>query len=489
MWRGDKNGDNIAVTLILDRWFFSPSKKRIRHMASLESRDGNFRAVFRLEGEKVARSLGTRNQKTANVRFAQVEQRLEQYKLGRLAIPSGCDPVEFILNGSKKPLTSKAPARKTFRESVTIKRAWSVFKEALPDNTLEETTLGGMDTHVAHLARLIGKTVKLTDIDKPCLQRYIDKRSKEAGRYDRNVSVQTIKKELRTFSTIWNWMIEERLVSHAFPSKKLRYPKFHEKPPFQTWKQIESRVKRGGLTEFQIKELWDSLFLDVTQVKAALAHAKKNARQSVIYPMLCFAAYTGARRSEILRSEIDDLDFTSSVITIREKKRCRGKLSTRTVPMQGALKQVLINWLDNHPGSNFTFADIKASETEASEISNDQASNFFEKTFQNSKWEVLHGWHLFRHSFCSNCAAAGIEQRVINEWVGHQTIEMVRRYRHLFPSRQQEAIASKTSTEATILHCGCVGARHLKSSTPYSFRDHTAASLPKYVPGDTILAQ
>lgn len=409
-------------------------------MASLESRDGNFRAVFRLEGEKVARALGTRNQKTANLRFAQVEQRLEQYQLGRLAIPSGCDPVEFILNGSKKPLA--APVRKSFRESVTIKRAWTVFKEALPDDTLEASTLGGMETHVAHLARLIGKTVKLSDIDKPCLQRYIDKRSKEAGRYGRTISVQSIKKELRTFSTIWNWMIEEKLVSHSFPSKKLRYPKFHEKPPFQTWKQIDSKIKRGGLSEFQIKELWDSLFLDVTQVKAALAHAKTHARQPVIHPMLSFAAFTGARRSEILRSEIDDIDFSSSVITIREKKRIRGKLSLRTVPMQAGLREVLEDWFEIHPGSNYTFADIKPNHTIASAISGDQASNFFEKTFIRSQWDVLHGWHLFRHSFCSNCAAVGIEQRIINDWVGHQTDEMVRRYRHLFPSRQQEAIAA-----------------------------------------------
>jgi integrase len=282
--------------------------------------------------------------------------------------------------------------------------------------------------------------LKLNQIDKPTLQKYMDKRSQESGRYDRTVSVQTIKKELRTFSTIWNWMIEEKLVKHAFPSKKLRYPKTHEKPPFQTWKQIETRIERGGLNEFQIKELWDSLFLDIAQVKAALAHSKANARQDVIYPMLCFAAYTGARRSEVLRSELDDLDFTSSVITIREKKRVRGKLSTRTVPMQANLKLVLRAWLQKHPGSNFTFAAMKSGQEVASPISNDQASHFFEKTFSKSKWQVLHGWHLFRHSFCSNCAAAGIEQRVINDWVGHQTNEMVRRYRHLFPNHQKEAI-------------------------------------------------
>lgn len=156
--------------------------------------------------------------------------------------------------------------------------------------------------------------------------------------------------------------------------------------------------------------------------------------------MLCFAAYTGARRSEVLRSELDDIDFVSSMITIREKKRVRGKMSSRTVPMQPKLRKILTDWMTEHPGSNFTFSDIKKDASEASAISNDQASHFFGDTFSKSKWDVLHGWHLLRHSFCSNCAGAGIEQRIINDWVGHQTQAMVRRYRHLFPNRQQEAI-------------------------------------------------
>ena len=44
------------------------------------------------------------------------------------------------------------------------------------------------------------------------------------------------------------------------------------------------------------------------------------------------------------------------------------------------------------------------------------------------------------HSFASNCAVAGVDQRVTNEWMGHQTEEMVRRYRHLFPEQQRQAI-------------------------------------------------
>ena len=64
----------------------------------------------------------------------------------------------------------------------------------------------------------------------------------------------------------------------------------------------------------------------------------------------------------------------------------------------------------------------------------------FQRPIKGSKWEVVHGWHALRHSFCSNCAAAGVEQRLINDWVGHQTAAMVRRYRHLFPNKQQQAI-------------------------------------------------
>src|SRR3712207_8603670 len=54
----------------------------------------------------------------------------------------------------------------------------------------------------------------------------------------------------------------------------------------------------------------------------------------------------------------------------------------------------------------------------------------------------LTGYHVLRHSFVSNCAAAGVDQRLIDAWVGHTTEEMRRRYRHLIPSVEQQAIRS-----------------------------------------------
>jgi len=57
--------------------------------------------------------------------------------------------------------------------------------------------------------------------------------------------------------------------------------------------------------------------------------------------MVCFAAHTGARRSELLRVEIADIDFEDKAVLINEKKRARGKRTPRRVPLAPVLAGVL----------------------------------------------------------------------------------------------------------------------------------------------------
>ena len=80
-------------------------------------------------------------------------------------------------------------------------------------------------------------------------------------------------------------------------------------------------------------------------------------------------------------------------------------------------------------------------------VSPDEASSQLSTTLNGSKWKVVRGWHIFRHSFCSNCASAGIDQRMIDSWVGHQTDEMRQRYRHLFPDAQRKALETLFSSD------------------------------------------
>jgi integrase len=75
-------------------------------------------------------------------------------------------------------------------------------------------------------------------------------------------------------------------------------------------------------------------------------------------------------------------------------------------------------------------------------LTKDEVHDHFKRTLAESKWKVIPGWHCFRHTFISLAACKGVYQRLIDEWLEHQTEEQRKRYRHLLPSTQQQAIQS-----------------------------------------------
>ena len=143
-----------------------------------------------------------------------------------------------------------------------------------------------------------------------------------------------------------------------------------------------------------------------------------------------------ARRSasEMLRSQREDIDFHTGQIRLREKKRLRGSRSTRSVPMSATLRKTLTDWFAVHPGGLFTFT------LRGDEISRDQAHDYFARTVAETRWNVLRGWHVLRHSFISNCAFSGIDQRMIDSWISHSSEAVKRRYRHLSQIHSQKLL-------------------------------------------------
>ncbi len=409
-------------------------------MASLEKRGTAYRVVFRYGGRKYNRSLRTGSEKAAQAALARLEDNLHRVAMGTLVPPDDADLALFLLSDGRV-------ARQAPRSDIqSLSQLFDAYRANLANDSVEPSTLRAVDVAIRHLTRIFGGTTKLHTLRLADLQRYIEKRSKDKGLRGRNVTATTIKKDVDTLKTIWNWALATDVVNRPLPKRGLRYPKTDEKPPFQTWEEIERRIARGGLTEAEEAELWDCLFLTLPEIDELLGHVKSAARRPFIYPMFVFAAHTGARRSEMMRSEIEDIDFEGQTALIRERKRVRGKRSTRRVPVSPMLADVLREWFERHPGGKFTFClaprvggNVKGQEV-GIQLREDHVYTHFKETLAGSKWEKLRGWHAFRHSFCSNCAAKGIDQRLINAWVGHQTEEMVRRYRHLIPNQQQEAI-------------------------------------------------
>jgi integrase len=399
-----------------------------------------YKVCFRFGGKRFKKSLKTGNQSEAEILAGGVEKTLLRLEQGLIELPEGADILSFVLSDGKRQEKPKATRQ------LTLEGFFQQYREKLPAGAMEANSLDTVKLHMSHLQRHLGKRFAVQGLTLADLQTYVDLRSREKGHRKRPISPITIKKEVTSFSGIWTWGIQMGLVKGAFPNRGLKYPKTTEKPPFQTWEEIERQIAAGGMTEREQKELWDCLFLTLPQIEELLKFIQENAGYPFLYPMAVFAAHTGARRSEMMRSRISDFDFAGRTVLIHEKKRAKGKRTSRRVPLSPRLAEVMRDWFARHPGGLYTLCQelhvARSSKTRSEYVplTRNEANHHFQRLLAGSKWEKVRGWHVFRHSFASNCAAKGVDQRLIDAWMGHQTEEMRKRYRHLIPSQQQQAI-------------------------------------------------
>jgi integrase len=405
------------------------------HLAALELQKGWWRIIFRYGGQKYQRALDTQDRGEAQGQKARLEENLKLLKRGRLAYTPGDDLVTLLLSDGKLNV------RPEVQKPVTLKQFFDEFKQGRPPGK-EKNTAYTEDIHIKHGLRILGERTRIIEVPRK-LQDYVNARAKEEGHRGKPVSQVTIKKELGTVSSVWNkWGLRKKLVPAPLSLVDLEYPKRKEKPPFMTWEQIERKIARGKLTEEEQEELWDALFLTMPEIEELLADVKtaktrwKSSEFPWVYPMFVFAAHTGARRSEILRSRVEDIDFEAGELTIREKKKDRSEEETyRHVPMTPLLRAVMEEWLKAHPGGPYTFCKI-AGET----FTEQMANHYLRWTLDGGKWKVIRGWHTLRHSFVSNLASRGVSEAIMMKLAGHLNKETTRRYAHRVPSTVHDAI-------------------------------------------------
>jgi len=431
-------------------------------MASLQNRNGSWRVIFRYKGEWHAFTIGEVSAADAAVHKASTEELLRLLKRNLLDLPSGCTIEHFLFHRGKPPehetATSNAKKELTLAE---LREAY--FKSQ--EKKLEQTTLDGIRLHFEHLTRILGPKRLIPTLIRPDLQKYVDKRSEEwidpniyrrkrreklasatpkrkfkkprppkiepPDKPKRHPSAATIKKEIISLRTAWNWARRHLGLAEEFPGTGLDFAKIEESLPFMTWDEAEARIAAGDDPE----KVWDCVYLRPAEITELLEWVKARPVSPWVYPMFVFAAHTGARRSEIVRALPSDVDLAGGMVTIREKKRDKTKLTTRRVPLTPFLKEVLADWMKKRGKGKTLFCkdDGKA-------ITPREAHNYFQRGLRVSKWTVLKGWHVFRHSFISALASKGVDQRIIDDLVGHSTEEQRRRYRHLFPDVKQQAV-------------------------------------------------
>ncbi len=430
-------------------------------MASLQERNGSFRVLFCYNGKLHSFTLGKVNKEEAETKTRQVDYLLMRLKQRLLVLPEGIDIVAFVEHDGNPPEAGptlpEAP-----RQSVTLAHLKDRYLETHGNGTVEANSLDTSRLHLKHFCRVLGDGLPVGELTLSTLQGYVNRRSRD------KTAPTTIRKEVATLRGAWNWGEAMGLTDTRFPNKGLRYPKADEKAPFMTMGEIQRQITAGGTDA-----LWECLYLQSGEVTELLSHVCEKATHPWIYPLFCFAAHTGARRSELLRALVADVDFTSNIVTVREKKRVRGQRTSRRVPLTPFLRGVLEDWFKIHPGGPALFchsgeverskkrsrttghknekkrpsslkgrmATVKKREQPPpGALTRNEVQDHLRRLLEGTKWEHMRGLHTLRHSFVSACASRGIDQRLVQEWCGHMNEETSRRYRHLWPSTQQEAI-------------------------------------------------
>jgi integrase len=410
-------------------------------MAWLEQKkSGTFHLIFRLGDEKFRRSLKTKCSREASARHLRVEENLRLVDAGRLQIPDNADLVTFLLSDGKLNQQARAPKR------TRIGKLYQQYIDNLPEDSMEDNSLYTASIHMQHFVRNLPTNLELRDLTTADLQTYINTRARQAGRFGKSISAITIRKEIATLRSIWNWAKSQDYVSHSLPTFGLKYPKLDEKPPFRTREEIELEIEIGELSDEEQLELWHCLYLKAEEISEILSIIEQSSQYCYLYPMAAIAAYTGARRAELCRSLHKDIQLIQGKILLREKKRNRTKRTYRQVPIAETLLPVLRCWLESRKSGQATFPRERPlrrkhiqPEVEGGVLP-PEAQYHLKQALRQTKWEVISGWHVFRHSFISNCATNGVDQRMIDDWVGHQTDEQRKRYRHLFPDSQKSEL-------------------------------------------------
>jgi len=107
--------------------------------------------------------------------------------------------------------------------------------------------------------------------------------------------------------------------------------------------------------------------------------------------------------------------------------------------MHPKLQAAVNDWFEIHPGGLHTIVAplrLRGQKLKSAPVQMKQssASGYFRRTLKDSKWDVLGGFHVLRHSFGSNLARSGkVSSSTIGAWMGHSTEEMRELYQHLFP--------------------------------------------------------
>lgn len=403
-------------------------------MANLGRKGKTYVSRFRFDGKEYKKSLKTEVLADAQATMKCIERTIHGLTTGMILVPEGVDPGDFIVSCGTIREAAK-PRRRAPPISSLINEYLANLSHKAPSTIYTE------GVHLRNFKAWLGKRADApTDrIEARVLEQYLQARLKER-------TPSTVHKERDTLGQLFKWAVAHGYLD-ASPATGLTAIKEQvELPPFRTISEIESILSRGGLSETEAADVWNCLYLSPTEITGLLRTVREQATADYAYLLHAVPAFTGMRRGEILRLRWADVELEPGHIIARSRKQSRRAIETaRRIELHPQLATELRAWRERRPAGQFVLCEPGSLDA----LGSDLANRSFWQPMRGTAW-CLNGkknWfkiglHTYRHSFASNLAAAGVDQRVIDEFMDHTTEAMRKRYRHLFPKDRRSAIES-----------------------------------------------
>jgi integrase len=156
------------------------------------------------------------------------------------------------------------------------------------------------------------------------------------------------------------------------------------------------------------------------------------------HAIICTALKTGLRIGELLGLRWEDVDLVAGKVLVRRSAWRRNVTTpksgkSREVPISPELHGVL-------SGHRHLRGPLVFCHENGSMLSRDQVKRVLPRACRLAGLRRVQ-WHVLRHSFASQLVMAGVPLKVVQELLGHSTIEMTMRYAHVAPDAKIDAVS------------------------------------------------
>ncbi len=377
-----------------------------------EPKSGNYFVSFSHMGRRYKRSTGSFDLSAARRAQRIIDGRIAQLKAGLVNVPAGVSLPQFVFDGRTEPEAEDQPCDLPRFVDEYLRESAPPAKAASTHQTER--------IHIRHLLRFAEEqqVTELGGLGRGFFEAF------KRWRHEQGARNVTINKELSTFRHMVNVAVKSGMLEKN-PLDDVSWLKEESTfERFRTGAEVNAVLSQGGYSEEEQARIRRFRYLAPDEVQRLL----ELFRGSPTYAFVATAAYTGMRFSEILRLKWSDVDFDNGRILARGHK---GSRQSRESPRYVTL----------HPNLADILAKHREQSSSATVFTSDKGYYHchLKKLTDGTEFEGVR-FHTFRHSFASNLARQGVDERLIDHRMGHQTEAMRRHDQHLFPDQQHEAI-------------------------------------------------